>query len=70
MASTKTGSAGRFGVRYSRKIREKVSEIEKKSRSLHKCPYCNKIKVKRVFAGIWQCKSCNNKFAGKAYTPY
>jgi len=37
-------------------------------RKLHKCPYCNKIKVKRVALGIWQCKKCNAKFAGKAYS--
>lgn len=70
MARTKLGTAGRFGVRYGRRIREKVAELEKKSRSLYKCPYCNKIKVKRVFSGVWQCKSCSSKFTGKAYTPY
>ena len=70
MATSKSASSGRFGVRYGRKIREKVSEIEKKSRSLYKCPYCNKIRVKRVFSGVWKCKSCNTEFTGKAYTPY
>ncbi len=66
----KSGTAGRFGVRYGRRIREKVAELEKKSRSLYKCPYCNKIRVKRVFSGVWKCKSCNTEFTGKAYTPY
>ena len=68
MATKKVGTTGRFGARYGRKLRGRVAEIEKKSKGKHKCPYCNKLKVKRLAAGIWQCKSCNVKFTGKAYT--
>jgi len=67
MATKKVGSAGRFKARYGRKLRKKVTEIEKKLKQWHKCPYCNKKRVKRLAAGIWFCKSCNSKFTGKAY---
>jgi len=68
MATKKVGTTGRFGARYGRKLRGKVAAVEKKLRSKHKCPYCNKLKVKRLASGIWQCKSCNSKFTGQAYT--
>jgi len=58
----------RFGARYGRKTKKKVSQIEIMQRSKHKCPYCNKEGVKRIAAGIWQCAKCEAKFAGKAYT--
>ena len=58
----------RFGTRYGRTIREKVGLIEVEQRKLHKCPYCNNNKVKRVSTGIWKCGKCNAKFTSKAYT--
>ena len=68
MVSSKTGTAGRFGPRYGRKIRHIVSEVERKLRAWHKCPYCKKVRAKRLSSGIWECRSCNSKFTGKAYT--
>jgi len=62
------GSVKRFGARYGRKLKLKFFEIESEQRKLHKCLYCNKIAVKRVAVGIWNCKKCNAKFAGKAYS--
>ncbi len=67
MATKKVGSSGRFGVRYGKKIRKKIAEIETKQKRKHKCPYCSKFKVQRVSAGIWECKGCNAKFSGRAY---
>ena len=62
------GSAKRFGARYGRKTKLKFSKVETEQRKLHKCPYCSKVAVKRVAMGIWQCRKCNSKFTGKAYS--
>ena len=60
-------SIKRVGPRYGRTTRAKVGRIEHLQRGLHKCPYCNQIKVKRIASGIWQCKKCSSKFTNKAY---
>jgi large subunit ribosomal protein L37Ae len=64
----KFGSIKRFGARYGRTVKHNFAKIEKEQRKLHKCPYCNKISVKRVSVGIWFCKKCEAKFTGRAYT--
>lgn len=61
-------SAKRFGSRYGRKGRHKTAKIEAEQRKRHKCPYCRAVSVRRVAAGIWNCKKCRSKFTGKAYT--
>ena len=68
VSKEKLGSVKRFQARYGRKTKEKFAKVEKEQRKLHKCPYCNQVKVKRVAVGIWHCRKCNAKFAGKAYT--
>ena len=68
MAKTKkVKSAGRFGARYGRKIKERVIKIESKQRKWQKCPYCKNNRAKRLAVGIWQCRKCDKKFTGKAY---
>jgi len=57
----------RLGARYGRTIRSKLEKIEVKQKALYTCPDCHKKAVKRLAVGIWQCKKCNNKIAGKAY---
>ena len=64
----KLGSAKRFGARYGTRPKHKFAKIEKEQRKKHKCPYCNKIAVKRIAVGIWHCRKCNAKFTGKAYS--
>lgn len=63
----KVGTAGRFGTRYGAKLRKKVSEIEEKQRKKYECPKCHSVQVKRASAGIWHCRKCDYKFAGRAY---
>ena len=58
----------KFGPRYGRKVRERFSQVEDLQRGKHKCPYCNKLAVKRLAIGIWHCTKCDAKFTGKAYT--
>lgn len=69
MATKKVGSAGRFGSRYGRKIRQRIADVEKKQKAWHKCPYCSKSRVKREAIGIWVCRACGSRFTGRAYTP-
>jgi large subunit ribosomal protein L37Ae len=64
---TVAGSTKRFGVRYGARNKDKLGLIEKEQRAAHKCPFCSYKEVKRISAGIWQCKKCNTKIAGKAY---
>ena len=64
----KLKSVKRFGSRYGRKLKLKFAQIESEQRKEHKCPYCSKISVRRLSVGIWQCKKCNSKFTGRAYT--
>jgi large subunit ribosomal protein L37Ae len=58
----------RFGARYGRKPKVKFANIEILQRVKQKCPYCSRTDVKRVAYGIWKCRKCETKFAGKAYT--
>jgi len=68
MAHTKkVGITGKFGARYGTSIRRKILEVEEKKTK--NCPYCNKSRLKRVAAGIWECMSCKNKFAGGTHIP-
>lgn len=65
----KVGSAGRYGPRYGRRIREIVAKIEVEQKKRQTCPACKMPYVVRVSAGIWKCKKCGAKFAGLAYQP-
>ncbi len=67
MAIVKLGSIKRFGARYGRRPKHKFAQIEAMQKDSYICPSCNQKKVKRISAGIWQCRKCNTKFAGRAY---
>ena len=66
--SKKTKSAGRFGVRYGKRVRNRLVQTESKQRKKQKCPFCKRTGVKRLASGIWKCPKCNKKFAGDSYT--
>ncbi len=63
----KVGSAGRFGVRYGKKIREGVLYVERKQKKKQKCPYCQRLTAKRMAKGLWTCKKCKKVFTGGAF---
>ena len=65
--SKKTKSSGRFGARYGRKVRENLVKVESKQRIKQKCPFCQKLGVKRLAKGIWYCSKCEKKFASNTY---
>ena len=62
----KVKAAGRFGVRYGRRVRTKIAEIENVQRKKQDCIFCNG-KAKRLSKGIWECSKCGKKFAGHTY---
>ena len=64
----KTGSAGRFGSRYGKTIRQRVYNVEKYQKKKQVCPYCKKPAAKRLSMAIFKCNKCNSKFTGKAYS--
>jgi len=69
MATKKVGSSGRYGVRYGRKGKMVIKNIETKQRKKPECPHCERKALKRVASGIWKCNKCGAKFAGAAYFP-
>lgn len=68
MAKRIKGKGGRFGARYGKSMREKVSRTESLVKKSSKSPFCNKNTVRRLSAGLWECKKTGIKFTGKAYT--
>ena len=63
----KSKVSGRFGSRYGKGIREAFLEADKKAKAKYICPFCSRKSVKRLAAGIWQCKKCAKKMASGAY---
>ncbi len=60
-------SAKQYGVRYGRRLKEKIGKIEQARRLSNTCPYCSYKKVERLAVGIWFCNKCQSKFTGRAY---
>ena len=60
-----TGSSGRFGARYGRVARKRVSEIEGEMDNAT----VDGDSVKRVGTGIWVNEETGEKFTGGAYRP-
>ena len=63
----KVKSAGRFGARYGKTVKDKLVKVETKQRVKQTCPFCKREGVKRIANGIWQCNKCEKKFAGNTY---
>ncbi len=65
--SKKTKSAGRFGARYGKTVKDKFVKVESKQRMKQTCPFCKKVGVKRISKGVWKCHRCDKKFASNTY---
>ena len=65
--SKKTKSAGRFGAKHGTLVRKKLVKIESQQRVKQKCPFCQRLGVKRLAKGIWNCSKCNKKFASNTF---
>lgn len=65
--SKKSKSSGRFGARYGKSVRTKLVKVETKQKIKQKCPFCEKLGVKRLSKGIWKCPRCDKKFASNTY---
>lgn len=69
MTTKKVGSTGRLGSKYGKGIRDEIVAIEKKSKKVYECPNCHKKTLKRKSTGVWICKKCGKKYAGKTFSP-
>lgn len=65
----KVGSTGRFKGRYGVGIKKRVLKVEEKQNLPKVCPFCSFSKIKRLAAGLYICRKCDNKFTGGAYEP-
>jgi large subunit ribosomal protein L37Ae len=65
MGNQKVGSAGRFGARYGRVARRRVSEIEDDMQNAE----VDGDSVTRVGTGIWKNDETGEVFTGGAYRP-
>jgi large subunit ribosomal protein L37Ae len=63
----KARASGRFGARYGKTVRAKLSKVEEKQRKKQICPLCKKPGAKRLSKGIWKCSKCNKKFASDVF---
>lgn len=68
-STKKVGIVGKYGTRYGSTLRKRIKPIEIAQHSKYVCNACGKKTVRRLCVGIWQCKGCNHKFAGAAYSP-
>lgn len=62
-------SAKRYGPKYGKRIRNKISSIEESEKSGHRCPECGSTSLKKESKGVWVCKKCGEKVAGGAWKP-
>ncbi|MDP2750230.1 MAG: 50S ribosomal protein L37ae [Nanoarchaeota archaeon] len=65
--TSSTKAVTRYGTRYGITTRQRLAEVEATQKKKYECPSCKQKKVKRVCKGIWQCRKCGTKFAGRAY---
>ncbi len=60
---------GRLGVRYGKRVRDRLGEAEAGLRRKHVCQSCGFQAVTRLSVGVWTCTKCAFTFTGAAYAP-
>ncbi|MBA3043781.1 MAG: 50S ribosomal protein L37ae [Candidatus Thermoplasmatota archaeon] len=65
----KSGLSAKFGARYGVSVKSRLKTVEMKAKKKYTCPKCSYTSVRRVSAGIWECRHCGLKFTGGAYVP-
>lgn len=63
----KVGNTGWMGPRYGIRIRRRVLELDRAREAAAACPKCSTVTVRRIAAGVFECRRCGNKFASGAY---
>ena len=63
----KVKASGRFGPRYGARPKKILAGIEAKQRKKQRCPFCKRLKAKKIEKGIWKCGKCGKKFTGDVY---
>ena len=62
----KVGIAGTLRHLYGATLRKRWAAVVSKARAKYRCPRCQAVAVKRVAAGIWQCRKCGYKYVAEA----
>jgi large subunit ribosomal protein L37Ae len=62
----KLKSSGRFGARYGRSVKLKITEVESRQKNKTTMYLCNGV-AKRLSKGIWQCNKAGKTFAEHTY---
>ncbi|MEW6748488.1 MAG: 50S ribosomal protein L37ae [Candidatus Micrarchaeota archaeon] len=55
-------------ARYGASIRKLHDKATKNKKKRYECPKCRKLKLSRKANAIWECRSCEARFAGAAYS--
>jgi large subunit ribosomal protein L37Ae len=63
----KVDVAGRYGSRYGVGIRKRLLKVSARQKTLSACPTCGFQNVKRIAAGLFECRKCGAEFTGGAY---
>jgi large subunit ribosomal protein L37Ae len=56
-----------LGAKYGGTVRKRYSNVQRLLKSKKECPSCSSMRLVRMSAGIWSCKTCGYTVAGGAY---
>ena len=56
-----------LGAKYGGTVRKRYSNVHRLLKAKKECPSCSSMKLRRLSAGIWSCKTCGFTVAGGAY---